>query len=88
MNTEQNNLTDRIEIRQAMERKLGYGAVQKVADIKGVRAPIIFNAISGRRRSRRDIEILAYIASIIDQPVLGVLPDGTEIDESIIAQAN
>lgn len=85
---EQTNLTDSMEIRHALERKLGYGAIQKVADTKGVRAPIVHNAMTGRRRSKRDIEILAYIACLIGQPVMGINPDGTEISENIIAQAN
>lgn len=89
MNTmEQPNLTDSMDIRHALERKLGYGAIQKVADAKGVRAPIVHNAMTGRRRSERDITILAYIASIVEQPVLGVNPDGSTIDENILAQAN
>lgn len=84
---EQTNLTDSMDIRHALERKLGYGAIQKVADAKGVRAPIVHNAMTGKRRSKRDVEIIAYIASLIDQPVLGVNPDGTEVDDNILAQA-
>lgn len=81
---EKENINDRLEIRQALERQLGYGAGQKVADVFKVKSPIVFGAISGRTRSRRDISILAYIAGVIGQPVRGVRPDGTEI-ENILA---
>lgn len=85
MNTEHSNLTSSMDIRHALERKLGYGAIQKIADARGIRAPVVHNAISGRRRSKRDMEILAYIASIVARPVMGINPDGSQADETIIA---
>ena len=77
---EQQNLTDALDIKHALEKKLGYGALQLVADVHAVKLPIVSNAISGRRRSPRDMKILAWIAAEIGQPVLGVLPDGKELE--------
>ncbi len=82
----QENLTDPLKIKHALERKLGYGAVQKVATKNDVDLPIVSNAISGRRRSPRDIAILIFIARIIECPVRGLCPDGTELDENTLAQ--
>lgn len=80
MDQKQQNLTNPLEIRHALEDILGVGAIQKIAALHDVKSSIVSNAIYGRRRSKRDIKILACIAWVIQKPVRGVLPDGTELE--------
>ena len=73
-----NNLSDPMEIRHALERKLGRGAVKKIADDCGVSPPAVSNTIHGHRgQSGRpgNAGILQYLANVIGQPVYGVDPD-------------
>jgi hypothetical protein len=79
---EQHNLTDQLAIKHALERKLGHGAVKKIADLCGVHIPTVSNVMSGRRRNR---VILTAIAKTVEQPVRGVCPDGTDLPENMLA---
>jgi len=72
----QQNLTDPLDIKHALERKLGYGAIKKIADKCAVSLPTASNALAGRRRNTT---VLTYAAKMIGQPVHGVTPDGTEL---------
>jgi len=72
------NLTDPMEIKHALERKLGYGAVKKTAAACGVTLPAISNTIHGQRgKSGRpgNKGLLQHLANVIGQPVHGVAPD-------------
>lgn len=74
---ENKNLTNPLEIKHALERKLGRGAVKIVANECGVSSPAISNTIHGRRgKSGRpgNKGLLQYIANLIEQPVYGVAP--------------
>lgn len=82
---EQHNLTDQMAIKHALERKLGHGAVKKIADICNVRLPTVSNVMSGRRRNK---EILTVIAQTVEQPVRGVCPDGSELLENMLADVH
>jgi hypothetical protein len=73
-----NNLTDPLEIRHALERKLGRGAVKIIAAQCNVSPPSVSNTIHGHRgQSGRpgNAGILQHIANIIEQPVYGVTPN-------------
>ncbi|MDR3631454.1 MAG: hypothetical protein P4L42_14080 [Desulfocapsaceae bacterium] len=69
------NLTDPLEIKYALERQLGYGALNKIAIVCGVSPPSVSNTIRKRRSSRK---VLACIANIIGQPVHGIAPAVSE----------
>lgn len=71
MTTETANLTDPMEIRHALERKLGNGAMTIFATAHGYSLPYISQTISGERSNQRLLEALA---SCIGQPVRGVMP--------------
>jgi len=73
---EEHNLTDPMSIKHALERKLGYGALRKIAGQCEVSPPEVSNVVSGRRRN---MTILTVIAQTVDQPVRGVCPDGSEL---------
>ncbi len=73
---ENENLTDPMAIKHALERKLGYGALNKLANNIGVSQPAVSNTINGKRHSRK---ILLYIANLLGQPVRGVAPDNENI---------
>lgn len=82
---EQHNLTDQMAIKHALERKLGHGAVKKIADKCKVQLPTVSNVMSGRRWNRA---ILTMIAQTVDQPVRGVCPDGSELPENMLADVH
>lgn len=65
------NLTKPLEIRHALERKHGDGAVQKVANKLGVSGPCISATIHGNRCNPVVIQHLANEAGC---PVYGVVP--------------
>ena len=70
------NLTNPMALKHALERKLGYGAFNKLANNIGVSQPAISNTIAGKRHSRK---ILLYIANLLGQPVHGVAPENENI---------
>lgn len=76
---EQQNLTDPLDIKHALERKLGYGALRKIAGKCEVSPPEVTNVVYGRRRNKG---VLAAIAQIIGQPVLWICPDGSELPKT------
>nr|WP_321465136.1 hypothetical protein [uncultured Desulfobulbus sp.] len=82
---ELHNLTDQMAIKHALERKLGHGAVKKIADKCGVQLPTVSNVMSGRRRNTA---ILTVIARTVDQPVRGICPDGSELLENMLADVH
>ena len=66
-----NNLTDPMEIRHALERKLGNGALTIFANAHGYSLPYISQTVAGERGNE---EVLRAIASCLGQPVRGILP--------------
>jgi len=66
------NLTDPLEIKYALERQLGYGALNKIAMACGVSPPSVSNTINKRRCCKK---VLTCIANTIGQPVYGIAPD-------------
>lgn len=71
MKTPKNNLTDPMEIRHAMERKLGSGALTIFAKVHGYSLPYISQTVAGERNNPA---LLEAIATCIGCPVRGVLP--------------
>ena len=69
------NLTDPIAIKYAMERKGGYGAITKLADMINGEKSNMSACIRGKRSTKR---YLQAIANYIGQPVHGVKPDTTK----------
>lgn len=65
------NLTDPLEIKYALERQLGYGALNKIAVACGVSPPSVSNTINKRRYSKK---VLTCIANTIGQSVHGIAP--------------
>ena len=73
---ENENLSDPMAIKHALERKLDYGAMNELANNIGVSQPAVSNTIARKRHSRK---ILLYIANLLGQPVRGVAPDNENI---------
>lgn len=67
------NLTDPMDIRHALERKLGNGAMTIFANAHGYSLAYISQTVSGERGNR---SVLQALATCIGQPVRGVLPRG------------
>ena len=67
------NLTDPMEIKHALERSMGAGALSKLANREGVSRSTVTNAVKGKRPGS---PLLQVIAKQIGQPVHGVTPDG------------
>jgi hypothetical protein len=65
------NLTDPLEIKHALERKLGYGAIKQIASCCGVTS----SAVSKIIRHRGSKKVLKCVATTIGQPVHGIMPD-------------
>ena len=65
------NLTKRLEIRHALERELGNGAVKLLAGQAGCSVPYVSQNMSGVRANER---ILRLMANIIGCRVHGVFP--------------
>lgn len=74
---EQSNLTSPIEIKHALERVRGYGAISRLAEEHHVSRSAMTNAVAGRRPGSH---LLQIIAAEIGQPVHGVLPNGQSLD--------
>ena len=66
-----NNLTDPMEIRHALERKLGNGALTIFANAHGYSLSYISQTVAGDRGNK---DVLQAIASCLGQPVRGVSP--------------
>ena len=67
------NLTDPMDIRHALERKLGNGALTIFANAHGYSLAYISQTVAGERGNT---SVLQAIANCIGQPVRGVLPRG------------
>ena len=67
------DLTDPMEIRHALERKLGSGAMTTFATAHGYSLGYISQTISGERGNR---DVLQALASCLGQKVRGVAPRG------------
>ena len=65
------NMTDPLEIKHALERALGSGAMSRIAEEKGVSRSTVTNVVKGRRPGS---PLLPYMAGVIGQPVHGVGP--------------
>lgn len=65
------NLTDPMEIRHALERKLGNGALTIFATAHGYSLAYISQTIAGARGNE---SVLEALASCLGCPVRGVLP--------------
>lgn len=74
-----NNLTDPLEIKHALERSMGAGAMTKLADREGVTRSAITNAVKGKRPGSH---LLKVIAEQIGQAVYGITPDGHDITKT------
>ena len=66
------NLTDPMEIKHALEKSMGVGALSKLARREGVSRSTVTNAIKGKRPGS---PLLQVIADQIGQPVYGANPN-------------
>ena len=66
------NLTDPMEIKHALEKSMGGGALSKLAKREGVSRSTVTNAIKGKRPGSH---LLQVIADQIGQPVYGTNPN-------------
>lgn len=73
------NLTNPMEIKHALERSMGAGALAKIATREGVSRSTVTNAIKGKRPGSA---LLQVIAKQIGQPVHGVTPDGLNLTKT------
>ena len=61
-----------MQIKHALEDKLGKGAVSKFAKMEGYSVPYISQLING---DRRNVIVLRKIATFLKRKVYGVLPE-------------
>ncbi len=73
------NLTDPMEIKHALERSMGAGALSKLASREGVSRSTVTNAVKGKRPGS---PLLQVIADQIGQPVYGITPDGLDLTKT------